>query len=133
MTIRKVDLADAFSRVPSTWCPYVVAEVNGTQVRVARLDGAFVWHRHEAEDELFLVVSGRLRIRLRDGEVELGPGQMAVVPRGVEHLPVAEGECHVLLLEPGSTRNTGDVSEARTVEAPAWLPGLDQPEARSTR
>jgi mannose-6-phosphate isomerase-like protein (cupin superfamily) len=112
-----IDLGDKLASFSETWSPRIVAELNGQQVKLAKLDGEFVWHRHEAEDELFLVVAGRLRMRFRDGEAVLGPGQMIVVPRGVEHLPAAEdGECHVLLFEPVSTLNTGDVRNERTVE-----------------
>lgn len=112
-----IDIQQKLAAFSETWSPRIVAELNGQQVKLAKLDGEFVWHRHEAEDELFLVVAGRLRMRFRDGEAVLGPGQMIVVPRGVEHLPVAEdGECHVLLFEPASTLNTGDVRNERTVE-----------------
>jgi len=112
-----VDLGEKLAGFADTWSPRIVAELNGQQVKLAKLDGEFVWHRHEAEDELFLVLAGTLRMRFRDGERVLGPGQMIVVPRGVEHLPVAEdGECHVLLFEPASTLNTGDVRNERTVD-----------------
>ena len=112
-----IDLGDKLASFSETWSPRIVAELNGQQVKLAKLDGEFVWHRHEAEDELFLVVAGRLRMRFRGGEAVLGPGQMIVVPRGVEHLPVADdGECHVLLFEPATTLNTGDVRNEWTVE-----------------
>jgi len=112
-----VDLGEKLAGFAETWSPRIVAELNGQQVKLAKLDGEFVWHRHEAEDELFLVLAGTLRMRFRDGERVLGPGQMIVVPHGVEHLPVAEdGECHVLLFEPASTLNTGDVRNERTVD-----------------
>ena len=112
-----IDLGDKLASFSETWSPRIVAELNGQQVKLAKLEGEFVWHRHEAEDELFLVVAGRLRMRFRGGDAVLGPGQMIVVPAGVEHLPVADdGECHVLLFEPASTLNTGDVRNERTVE-----------------
>ena len=112
-----IDLGDKLASFSETWSPRIVAELNGQQVKLAKLEGEFVWHRHEAEDELFLVVAGRLRMRFRGGEAVLGPGQMIVVPAGVEHLPVADdGECHVLLFEPATTLNTGDVRNERTVE-----------------
>ena len=112
-----IDLGDKLASFSETWSPRIVAELNGQQVKLAKLDGEFVWHRHEAEDELFLVVAGRLRMRFRGGDAVLGPGQMIVVPAGVEHLPVADdGECHVLLFEPATTLNTGDVRNERTVE-----------------
>lgn len=113
----KVNLADKFAAFDDHWNPKVVGRVNDFHVKLAKLKGEFVWHRHDQEDELFLVVKGRLRIRLRDGEVELGAGEFYVVPRGTEHLPVADDECHVLLLEPASTLNTGNVVNERTVRA----------------
>jgi mannose-6-phosphate isomerase-like protein (cupin superfamily) len=113
--IRKVNLEQAFTRFSERWTPKIVGQVNDFHVKVAKLQGEFVWHHHAGEDELFLVVKGRLVIRLRDGEVVLGPGEFAVVPRGVEHQPVAEEECHVLLFEPATTVNTGQVEDARTV------------------
>lgn len=103
-----VDLAEKLSLVPEYWSPRTVARLNEYEVKVVRLHGEFVWHTHEETDELFLVVSGRLVIQLRDREVVLGPGQLFVVPRGVEHRPVAADEVHALLIEPGGTINTGD-------------------------
>ena len=114
--ISKVNLAEKFGLFQERWSPKIVAELNDSYVKLARLQGEFVWHRHDAEDELFLVVKGRLRIRLRDGEVALNEGEMVVIPRGVEHLPVAEEEAQVMLLEPKSTLNTGNVRGERTVE-----------------
>lgn len=98
------------------WSPKVVAELNGQQVKVAKLEGEYVWHSHATEDELFYVVEGELTIELRDGAVTLRPGELYVVPRGVEHRPVARVEAHVLLFEPATTRSTGAVDDARTVE-----------------
>ena len=114
--IRKVNLADAFGRFSDHWSPKIAAELNGQQVKLARFLGPFVWHSHEHEDELFLVVRGALRLEFRDGAVALAEGEMAVVPRGVEHRPVADAEALVLLFEPATTRNTGNVTNARTVE-----------------
>lgn len=110
----KVNLAEKLSRFSETWSPRVVAELNGQQVKVAKLHGEFVWHHHEEEDELFLVIQGRLRMEFRERHVWLDPGEMIVVPRRVEHRPCAEGEVHVLLFEPASTLNTGNVIEERT-------------------
>jgi mannose-6-phosphate isomerase-like protein (cupin superfamily) len=110
----KVDLREKLALIDEIWGPRIVAELNGQHVKLAKLEGEFVWHRHAEEDELFLVLEGRLAIHLRDRVVELEPGQMFVVPRGVEHKPVAEGVAEVLLFEPASTRNTGDVVEERT-------------------
>lgn len=113
-----VDLGVKLAAFSETWTPKRVAEVDGYEVKLAKLHGEFVWHRHEAEDELFLVLSGRLRIEFRDGVAELGPSQLLVVPRGVEHRPVADAECHVLLFERRGVVNTGEVVEARTVREP---------------
>jgi mannose-6-phosphate isomerase-like protein (cupin superfamily) len=116
--LTKVSLEEKFKAVREHWSPRVVAELNGQQVKVAKLEGSFVWHHHENEDELFLVTRGRLRIELRDQDVWLGPGEMLVVPRGVEHCPHAEGEVEVVLFEPASTLNTGNLRNERTVERP---------------
>lgn len=113
----KVNLADRFARFDDRWTPRIVGELNGQHVKLAKFEGAFVWHRHTV-DELFLVVRGAVDIHLRDRVVSLGEGELFIVPAGVEHMPVADAEAHVLLLEPAGTRNTGDVEEARTVEAP---------------
>lgn len=112
----KIDLAEAFTRIREPWKPRLAAELNGQHVKLARLEGAFIWHQHEAEDELFLVLRGRMRLEFRDGIVELGPGELIVVPRGVEHRPVAEAGAEVLLFEPAGTVNTGNVRNERTVE-----------------
>ncbi len=113
--IEKVNLREKFSRFRDRWSPKVAGEVGDFYVKLAKLEGEFVWHKHEEEDELFLVVSGRLTIRLRDGEINLEEGEFVIIPRGVEHLPVAEREAHVLLFEPKSVLNTGDVVNERTV------------------
>jgi mannose-6-phosphate isomerase-like protein (cupin superfamily) len=113
-----VNLAEKFSRFTDRWSPKIVGEVNDMHVKLVKLAGEFVWHRHEREDELFLVVAGRLRMQLRDGDREVGPGEFIVVPRGTEHCPLAlTDEVHVLLLEPKGTLNTGDVVNERTVSA----------------
>lgn len=111
---RKIDLAEAFGRIPESWSPHVAGDVNDCQVKLAKLEGEFVWHAHEAEDECFLVVRGAFTMRFRAGDVELSEGQLLVVPRGVEHCPVAREECWVLLVEPGTTRNTGQHVNERT-------------------
>jgi mannose-6-phosphate isomerase-like protein (cupin superfamily) len=119
--MEKVNLAEKLAAFDERWSPRIVAELNGQHVKLVKLEGPFVWHHHEHEDELFLVVKGRLTIRLRDRDVRLEPGEFLVVPRGVEHLPVADGECHVLLFEPASTLNTGNVENERTVRDLARL------------
>jgi mannose-6-phosphate isomerase-like protein (cupin superfamily) len=115
MQTEKVNLAEKFSRFSEHYRPKVVGEVNDFQVKLVKLKGEFIWHHHENEDELFLVVKGRLIIHLHDGVVELNEGEFFIVPKGVEHKPVAEEECHVVLLEPKSTLNTGNVRNERTV------------------
>ncbi|HWJ22530.1 MAG TPA: cupin domain-containing protein [Gemmatimonadaceae bacterium] len=115
--MQTVSLSEKFAAFSERWSPKVVGELNGQQVKLAKLQGAFVWHHHADEDELFLVHRGRLRIELRDrAPLELGPGDFAIVPRGVEHRPVADEEVEVVLFEPASTLNTGNVRDARTVE-----------------
>ncbi|MEM7048239.1 MAG: cupin domain-containing protein [Acidobacteriota bacterium] len=112
----KINLRQKLTQIDQHWQPRLVGELNGQHVRLAKLQGEFVWHHHEDEDELFLVLEGRLLMRLRDRDVWLEEGEMFIVPRGVEHLPVAEEEVHVLLFEPASTLNTGNVRNERTVE-----------------
>ena len=113
---RVVNLADAFSRIAQAWHPHIAGELNGQHVKLARLEGAFVWHHHAEEDELFLVVTGTLRMEFRDRAETVRPGEFLIVPRGVEHRPVADEPVEVLLFEPAETRNTGNVQNERTVE-----------------
>ena len=112
--VEKVNLEEKFARFQDLWSPKVVGQVNDFHVKLVKLKGEFVWHHHEREDELFLVVRGRMTVQLRSGDVRVGTGEFVVVPRGMEHRPVAEEETHVLLLEPASTVNTGNVEDART-------------------
>jgi mannose-6-phosphate isomerase-like protein (cupin superfamily) len=115
--VQKINLAERFSRITEHWRPKIAAELNGQVVRLVKVQGEFVWHHHANEDELFYVLRGRLRIDFRDGPVTLGPGEMLVVPRGVEHRPVADEECEMLLFEPAEVRNTGEVDHP-TLTAP---------------
>ena len=119
--MESVNLADKLRQFDETWTPKVVAALNGQLVKLAKLEGAFLWHDHAEEDELFLVISGRLRLEMREGDVELGPGELFVVPRGVEHRPVALPTAEVLLFEPASTAHTGDVVSDRTVSDLEWI------------
>lgn len=119
--MEKVNLAVKFNLFQDHWHPRIVGELNDSYVKLAKLKGEFVWHHHDAEDELFLVVKGRLLIRLRDRDIELDEGEFVVIPKGVEHLPVAQDEVHVLLLEPKSTLNTGNVQDERTVSELEWI------------
>ena len=113
--MEKVNLGQKFSAFSEHWSPKIVGELNGQQVKLAKLLGEFDWHHHDAEDELFLVVHGRLTIRLRERDVVLDEGEFLIVPAGVEHQPVAEQEAHILLFEPASTVNTGNLNNERTV------------------
>jgi mannose-6-phosphate isomerase-like protein (cupin superfamily) len=113
-----VNLAQKFDLFSDYWSPKIAGELNDSYIKLVKLKGEFVWHQHDHEDELFLVVKGRLLIKLRDRDLWLNEGELVVIPRGVEHLPVAEEEVHVLLLEPKSTVNTGDVRNERTVDEP---------------
>lgn len=117
----KVNLQEAFARFSEHWSPRVAGELNGQQVKLVKFQGEFVWHHHDDEDELFLVVHGHFRMEFRSGHVDLGPGEFLVVPRGLEHRPVAEEEVHVLLFEPATTLNTGNVRNELTVPTPATL------------
>jgi mannose-6-phosphate isomerase-like protein (cupin superfamily) len=114
--MEKINLAEKLSLFEEHWSPKVVGELNGQHVRLAKLKGEFIWHHHEDEDELFLVLKGQLTIKLRDRDVVLNAGECCIVPRGIEHKPVAQEEAHVLLFEPASTLNTGAVPSDRTVE-----------------
>src|SRR2546427_2315893 len=113
--ISVVNIAEKLRRFEEKWKPKIVGEVNDSYVKLVKLQGEFVWHRHDSEDELFLVVQGSLRMRLRDRDLVVNPGEFVIIPRGVEHLPVADVETHVLLFEPKSTLNTGNVTNERTV------------------
>ena len=114
--MNKINLAEKFDLFTDHWSPRIVGELNGQHVKVAKLEGEFVWHHHEQEDEFFLVIKGRLTIKLRNRDISLGEGECFIVPRGVEHQPVADEEAHVLLFEPVSTVNTGNIRNKRTVE-----------------
>jgi mannose-6-phosphate isomerase-like protein (cupin superfamily) len=116
--VEKVNLAEKLAAVDAPWQPKIVADLNDAYVKVVKFDGEFLWHHHDDEDELFLVVSGRMRMQLRDGDQVLGPGELIVVPRGVEHCPLAEtDDTEVVLIEPKTTLNTGNLRNERTVES----------------
>jgi mannose-6-phosphate isomerase-like protein (cupin superfamily) len=119
--IDKINLASKLSLFADHWSPKVIADLNGQQVKLVKFRGEFVWHHHETEDELFLVLDGRFRMDFRDHQIWLDPGEMIVVPRGVEHRPFAQEEVSVLLFEPASTLNTGGAIDRRTVERPERL------------
>ena len=119
--MKKVNLAEKLGQIIEHWSPRIVGELNGQHVKLAKLKGKFVWHHHENEDELFLVLKGQLRMELRSGEITIGAGEFLIVPRGVEHRPIAEEEVSVLLFEPAGTLNTGNLRNDRTVENPTRL------------
>jgi len=117
----KVNLEDKFSQFDEHWQPKIVGELNGQYVKLAKLKGEFVWHQHETEDEMFMVIKGQLLIKLRDRDVTLNPGEFFIIPRGVEHIPIAEEEVQVMLFEPKSVINTGDVQDERTLDTTEFL------------
>jgi len=118
--VEPVNLAEKFALIDEYWSPRIAGEINDFHVKLVKLKGEFVWHHHEQEDELFLVVRGTLCIQLRDRDLWLREGEFAVIPRGVEHRPVASEEVHVLLLEPNTTVNAGNVQDERTRPA-QWI------------
>lgn len=113
-----ISLREKLALISDHWNPRVVGSLNGQEVKLAKVKGEFIWHHHEKEDELFLVLEGVLRLEFQDGVVTLRPGELYIVPRGVEHRPVAEEEVHLLMFEPTSTLNTGNVRTSLTVEKP---------------
>lgn len=127
ITLKKVDLADKFTRIDTYWDPKCVGTLNNQVVKLAKLKGEFIWHHHAVEDEMFLVVQGTLVIQIRDEDdtiqaITLKPGEFLIVPRGVEHKPVAlDKEVHVILFEPATTVNTGNVHNERTVDNPTTI------------
>jgi mannose-6-phosphate isomerase-like protein (cupin superfamily) len=112
--IAKRNFAELFDTIADHWNPRIAAELNGQCVKLVKFKGDFVWHAHEDEDEMFYVLEGRFTMELRDGNVELGPGDFIVIPRGIEHRPVAPEECSVVLFEPATTVNTGDIEDKLT-------------------
>ena len=114
--MKKIDIKEKFSLFDEHWSPKIVGELNGQCVKLAKLKGKFVWHQHENEDELFMVMKGKLLIKLQDQDIELTEGQFYIIPRGTEHLPVAEEECHVMLFEPKSVINTGNTKSDKTIK-----------------
>jgi mannose-6-phosphate isomerase-like protein (cupin superfamily) len=113
--VTKVNLSEKLARFEDLWSPKIVADLNDSHVKLAKVRGEFVWHRHAEEDELFIVLHGTLTIELRDGAVTLGPGELVVIPKGVEHRPVAGEEVHLMLIEPKGIRHTGDTPSELTV------------------
>lgn len=119
--VEVINLEEKFSKFHQLWAPKIIAQMNDYQIKLAKVQGDFVWHDHGQTDELFLVLHGKLQIDLPDGSVELHPGEMCVVPKGLSHKPYAETECHLLLLEPAGTINTGDTRNQYTAESDVWI------------
>jgi mannose-6-phosphate isomerase-like protein (cupin superfamily) len=119
--MEKVNLNQKFSQFQDYWQPKIAGELNDSYIKLVKSKGEFVWHHHETEDELFLVVKGKLLIKLRDRDIFLEEGEFVIIPKGVEHLPIAQEEAHVLLLEPKTTLNTGNVQNERTVSNPEQI------------
>ena len=119
--VHKVNLREKLSCFNAHWDPKIVGELNGQHVKLVKFQGEFVWHQHEREDELFLVLRGSFTMEFRDRQVALEEGEFLIVPRGVEHRPVATDEVHVLLFEPATTLNTGNIVSERTVATPGWI------------
>ena len=116
--MQKISLQDKFALFSEYWSPKIIGEINDSHVKIAKLKGEFIWHSHQDEDEMFYVFKGRLTIKFRDGDVVLRDGECLMIPRGVEHMPVAEDEVQVMLIEPKATCNTGNVINEHTVDAP---------------
>ena len=113
--IDTINIADKFSKFSEQWSPKIIAELNGQHIKIAKVEGDFIWHKHDNEDELFLVIKGTLHMKLRDGEKTIGEGEMIVIPQGVEHLPYANEETWILMMEPTTTLNTGNIVNEKTV------------------
>jgi mannose-6-phosphate isomerase-like protein (cupin superfamily) len=116
-----INFTDKFAQFSDLWSPRIIAQMNDYHLKLAKIKGEFVWHTHPETDEVFIVIAGSLNIRLRDGVVKLNEGEMYVVPKGVEHKPVAEQECHILLIEPAGTLNTGDAGGDLTKQDEIWI------------
>ncbi len=119
--IKIVNLTDKFSLVKDQWDPKVIAQLNDYHLKIAKIQGEFVWHSHPETDEMFLVVDGYLTIHLRDRQLTLAPGELCIIPRGFEHKPAAVEECQILMIEPAGTINTGDAGGDRTVQEVEWI------------
>ncbi|MGC2705860.1 MAG: cupin domain-containing protein [Candidatus Acidiferrales bacterium] len=114
-TMEAINLNEKFTKINDHWNPRIIGELNDTYVKAVKIQGEFHWHHHDNEDELFFIVKGRLRMKFRDSEVTVHPGEFIIVPKGIEHLPIADEEVHMLLVEPKTTLNTGNIRNERTV------------------
>jgi len=114
--IEKVNIGEKLKKISDYWNPRIVGELNGQHVKLTKVNGDFVWHKHDDEDEMFLIISGHFVMELRDGSINVKPGEFIIIPKGVEHKPVAQGEVHLMLFEPASTVNTGNIKNEFTKE-----------------
>lgn len=121
MAIQPINVREKLSSLADLWSPHIIAQINDYHIKLAKIQGEFVWHKHSETDEVFFVVKGQLRLEFRDQVVQLNEGELCVVPRGVEHKPVADRECHIMLIEPAGTRNTGDVEDEHTQLEEHWI------------
>ena len=121
MSYTAINLTEKFNKFSDQWSPKIIAQMNDYHFKLARIQGQFVWHKHPETDEVFIVLDGEMRIEFRDGAVDLRAGEMFIVPKGVEHKPVAENECKIMLVEPAGTVNTGDAGGDLTVEDNEWI------------
>jgi mannose-6-phosphate isomerase-like protein (cupin superfamily) len=121
MDYRSINIQDKLSKFSEHWSPKIIAQMNDYHFKVVKVQREFVWHEHPETDEVFIVLNGQLEIQFRDGRVLLNEGEMFVVPKGVEHKPVAENECHIMLVEPAGTVNTGDVVDEKTAPNDVWI------------
>lgn len=119
--MEKINLLQKFSLFTEQWSPKIIGELNGQHIKLSKFEGPFIWHKHEGEDEAFFVIKGSFTMELRDGNVVLNEGDMLIVPKGVEHRPVAEKEVWVMLFEPAGTLNTGNVVDEKTLPEPGWV------------
>ena len=121
MDYQPINLSEKLAKFSEQWSPKIIAKMNDYHFKIARIEGEFIWHDHPETDEVFLVLKGQLELELRDGKVFLDEGELFVVPKGVEHKPVAQQECHILLIEPAGTLNKGDVVNERTAASDIWI------------
>jgi mannose-6-phosphate isomerase-like protein (cupin superfamily) len=119
--IKKINIAEKFSLFSEIWVPKIIAELNNDYIKLDKFRGEFLWHKHDEEDELFLVVKGNITVKLRDGDVHVSEGEFIVIPKGVEHKPTAEKEAHVVIIEPKNALNTGDVQDDMTLTKLDWI------------
>ena len=121
MENKKIDINQKLEKFKDQWSPKVVAEMNDYQVKLAKISGEFIWHKHDTTDELFYIIKGNMKIIFRDGAINLYEGEMYIVPKGIEHKPVAEKECHIMLIEPKGILNTGEFNNELTAKLDDWV------------